>query len=65
MGIRRFHLAFISISVVLAVFMASWAIGQYRALQGTEFLLTAVVCGLAAVGLIAYGAAFQRKTRAL
>ena len=28
MGIRRFHLAFISISVVLAVFMASWVIGH-------------------------------------
>jgi len=65
MGIRRFHLAFISISVVLAVFMASWAIGQYRALHGVGFLFTALGCVLAGVGLIAYGAAFQRKTRTL
>jgi hypothetical protein len=65
MGIRRFHLAFISISVVLAVFMASWAIGQYRALHSVGFLFTALVCVLAGAGLIAYGAAFQRKTRAL
>lgn len=65
MGIRHFHLAFISISVVLTVFMASWAIGQYRALHSLEFLTTAAVCVLAGAGLVAYGAAFRRKTRAL
>jgi hypothetical protein len=65
MGLRRFHLAFISISVVLAVFMASWAFGQYRSLHSMEYLVTAVGCMLAGAGLIAYGAAFQRKTKAL
>jgi len=65
MGLRRFHLVFISISVVLTVFMASWAIGQYRAVSGIGFLLTAGACVLTGAGLIAYGAAFQRKTRTL
>jgi hypothetical protein len=64
-GIRHFHLAFIAISVVLTVFMASWAIGQYRAAHSLEFLATAGVCVVAGAGLIVYGAAFQRKTRAL
>jgi hypothetical protein len=65
MGIRRFHLAFISISVVLAVFMASWAVGEYRADHGAMFIVTAVSCALAGALLVAYGAAFQRKTKSL
>ena len=65
MGLRRFHLAFISISVVLAVFMASWAVAQYRSAHSAQYLVTAVVCMLAGAGLIAYGAAFQRKTKTL
>lgn len=65
MGLRRFHLAFISISVVLAVFMASWAFAQYRTLHDLGYLATAALCVLAGAGLIAYGAAFQRKTRTL
>ena len=65
MGLRRFHLAFLSVSVVLAVFMASWAVGQYQTLHNVEYLITAVVCMLAGAGLIAYGAAFQRKTKTL
>lgn len=65
MGLRRFHLAFISISVVLAVFMASWAIGEYRADRGASFMVTAVGCVLAGAALVAYGTRFQRKTKSL
>ena len=65
MGIRHFHLAFISVSVVLAVFMASWAVGEYRADRGAVFIVTAVGCVLAGALLVAYGARFQRKTKSL
>ena len=65
MGLRHFHLAFISVSVVLAVFMASWAIGEYRAAHGAMFIVTAVGCVLSAALLVAYGTRFQRKTKSL
>jgi hypothetical protein len=65
MSLRAFHLLFIALSVVLAAFFAAWSSGQYR-LEHEIVYAIASVGGLAAcVGLAAYGAAFQRKTRNL
>jgi hypothetical protein len=65
MSLRRFHLFFIALSVVLAAFFAAWASGQYR-LEHEAVYALAGVAGLAAcIGLAFYGAAFQRKTRNL
>jgi hypothetical protein len=65
MGLRLFHLAFIGTSVVLAGFCAAWAAGMYRAQPDVVYLAGAVLAAASAVGLIAYGAAFQRKMRRL
>jgi hypothetical protein len=65
MSLRAFHLFFIAMSVVLAAFCASWAVGQYRAMHDIIFVVTAGVAILGAIGLAAYGAAFQRKTKNL
>ena len=65
MGLRLFHLAFISLSVVLAGFCAAWAAGMYRTQPDAMYLVGAVLSGASAVGLIVYGAAFQRKMRQL
>jgi hypothetical protein len=65
MSLRTFHLVFIGISVVLAAFVAAWAVQQYQAVQTIGYAMTAALSLAAGGGLIAYGAAFQRKTRLL
>ena len=63
MGLRAFHLLFISLSVILAAFSAAWAVGQYRLEHETIYAVTtAGAIGIAA-GLMWYGTVFQRKTR--
>ena len=64
-SLRAFHLLFIALSVVLAAFLAAWAVGQYRAAHDGVYVITAVGAVAAAVGLAVYGAAFQRKTKNL
>ena len=65
MSLRLFHLLFIAVSVVLAAFCAAWATGMYRAVHDPTYLAAGVTSGIAGAGLIAYGVAFQRKTRQL
>jgi hypothetical protein len=63
MSLRMFHMVFIGVSVVLAAFVAAWAVQQYQAAQALIYAVTAALSLAAGGGLIAYGAAFQRKTR--
>ena len=65
MSLRAFHLVFIALSVVLAAFVAAWAIGQYRMNHEMTYAVTAVAALLLSAGLVVYGAKFQRKTRHL
>jgi ABC-type Mn2+/Zn2+ transport system permease subunit len=65
MSLRMFHLLFIALSVVLTAFFAAWAIGQYRAAHDVGYAITAVLSLASGIGLVVYGAAFQRKTRKL
>jgi hypothetical protein len=65
MGLRAFHLFFISVSVVLAAFSAAWAVGQYRVAHDAVYAVTTAGAVALAAGLMWYGAAFQRKTRNL
>jgi hypothetical protein len=60
-----FHLLFISLSVVLAAFVAAWAGGQYRLERELEYAVFAAAAVLGGIGLAVYGAKFQRKTRHL
>lgn len=65
MSLRMFHMVFIAASVLLAAFVAAWAVQQYQAAQALTYAVTAALSLAAGGGLIAYGAAFQRKTREL
>ena len=65
MSLRAFHLLFIALATMLAAFCGAWAVGEYRATPSALFMVTAGGSAVAAVGLAAYGTAFQRKTRNL
>jgi hypothetical protein len=63
MSLRAFHLLFIALSIVLAAFLAAWAVGQYRTGHDLTYLATCVASLVTAAALAMYAVAFQRKTR--
>jgi predicted Kef-type K+ transport protein len=65
MSLRAFHLLFIGCSAVLAAFLAAWAAGQYRVEPRVGYVAAGVASVACAGALVAYAAAFQRKTRGL
>jgi len=65
MSLRMFHIVFIAVSVMLAAFIAAWAVQQYQSVHAVGYVATAAAALAAGGGLVAYGAAFQRKTRTL
>jgi len=65
MSLRAFHLLFIALSVMLAAFVAAWAVGQYRLQHEMIYAVTGVGAAAASGLLAVYGTAFQRKTRNL
>ena len=65
MSLRAFHLLFIALSVVLAAFLAAWAVGQYRAGNDPAYLGAGAASLGSAAALAVYAVAFQRKTRNL
>ncbi len=65
MSLRMFHMVFIGVTVVLAAFVAAWAVQQYQAVHALGYAMTAALSLAAGGALIAYGAAFHRKTRRL
>ena len=65
MSLRAFHLVFITLSVVLTAFFAAWAAGQYQSTHELSYVMTAVGSLASGIGLVIYGAAFQRKMRKL
>jgi hypothetical protein len=65
MSLKAFHLFFIVLSVILAGFVAAWAVGQYRVGGETTYLVTAVLALAASGSLVWYASLFRRKTRSL
>ena len=65
MSLRAFHLVFIAASIILAAFLAAWAVGQYRVQHDTAYLTAGAGSLACCVGLAIYASAFQRKTRRL
>ena len=58
MNLKYFHLFFIALSVILAAFVAAWG-------ANNGSILAVCLSAAAAVALIVYGTAFQRKMRKL
>jgi hypothetical protein len=52
-------------SALVSAFVAAWAGQQYQTAHAAGYAVTAVLSLVAGGVLIAYGAAFQRKTRLL
>jgi len=65
MGLRAFHLLFISACVVLMAFVAAWAAQQFMTGRAVTYAVTAAAALASGAGLAFYGAAFQRKMRRL
>jgi len=65
MSLRTFHLVFIGVSVILAAFVAAWAVQQYQATHALGYVMTAAAAVASGGGLIVYGTKFQRKTKTL
>jgi len=65
MSLRLFHLVFVSLAIVLAAFVAAWAIGQYRLEHETQYVVLAIIAVALGGGLVVYAGAFQRKTKNL
>jgi len=65
MSLRAFHLFFIAVSVILTVFVAMWSVGQYQAAHDVTYVVATALSLASGVGLVIYGAAFQRKTKRL
>jgi hypothetical protein len=65
MSLRFFHALFIALSVLMALFVAVWAIDAYRT-DGSGIWLALALLALGGGGLLAvYGNRFLRKTRNL
>jgi hypothetical protein len=64
-SLRAFHLLFIALSIVLAAFLAAWAVGQYRLGHEAVYLGAGGASLMSAAALAVYAVAFQRKTRNL
>jgi hypothetical protein len=65
MSLRAFHLLFIALSIVLAAFLAAWAVGQYQTAHDVVYLAGGAASLMTAAALAMYAVAFQRKTRNL
>lgn len=63
MSLKAFHVAFVTISTLLAVFVTAWAVHRLQAGGGTALWVMAILAGLGALGLPVYGVWFLGKTK--
>ena len=63
MSLKAFHLFFIALSVVLAAFVAAWAVGQYRAEREAGYIAASAASLVSAAALTVYATQFRRKTK--
>ena len=65
MSLRGFHIVFITLATLLAVFLAVWAFGFAPADAGALAPILGVVGVTGAIGLPIYGVYFYRKAKKL
>jgi len=63
MSLKTFHIAFISLSAILSVGFAAWALQRFADGGGAGMLVVAAVSVLFGVGLVFYGVRFLRKLK--
>mgnify|MGYP001257215846 FL=1 len=59
MSLKDFHIFFIFISVILAIFFGGWCVKQ----GGVMYLVSGIVSFLVGIGLVVYLLLFVKKTR--
>jgi hypothetical protein len=62
-SLKQFHVLFISLSVVLCVWFALWAFGEYRTAGGAAYLAAALASFALSGALVIYEINFLRKCR--
>lgn len=65
MGIKAFHIFFISVALLLAIAIGIWGFVDYRDTQTTQDLAIAASGGVLFVGLLVYGIWFLKKLKRL
>ncbi len=65
MSLKAFHLLFINLSILLAIWTAVWGFEDFRAGGGAGGLVLAGLFALLAVVLAVYGARFRKKFKDL
>ena len=63
MSLRFFHIVFIALATLLAVFTGLWSLDRWGGAGGGGWLTLGIACLLVAAALVAYGLWFVRKTR--
>ena len=61
MGLRAFHLFFITVSIVMSVGFGAWAVGEYSARGGAINLFWIGLAGVGAVVLAIYESKVVKK----
>lgn len=65
MSLRFFHIVFISICVVMSLFVGGWGVQEYLQTQSLTALVLAILCFLLGFGLIVYGVKVYAKLKEL
>ncbi|CAF0689629.1 hypothetical protein [Candidatus Methylacidithermus pantelleriae] len=65
MGLRSFHLVFISLSSLLLVGFGAWCLGYFPTLREAIYLWIGSLSVVLGLGIAAYGAWFYVKTKRL
>lgn len=64
MSLRIFHIVFITLSTLLALFVAAWEYHNYRAFGGAHLFGT-LLAAVFAASLVVYGCWFWKKAKHL
>lgn len=65
MSLRAFHIFFIVVAALFALFLAGWGYVRWQENPATGTLPLAVLSALAAVGLAVYGVRFVRTSKGI
>jgi len=63
MSLKAFHVAFITLSTLLAAGFGAWSIAAYQARGEASYLALGIFSFLAAVALVVYGGYFLKKMK--
>jgi uncharacterized protein YqgC (DUF456 family) len=63
MSLKAFHVVFVTLALLLAGFVAWWAVARWHAGDGGGWLAMAIACALSMVALAVYGVWFLKKTK--